>query len=327
MGDALACWLLGISVFSISACALGSFAASSICCRIWSFFACFIFFLSLFLYLLCACMFLCVGYLRFLSCSICCFFIILFSLASHHLFLLIFGFRSCCSTIFLIACCMRSKLRAVVCCCAPCRSLRRISSSISWRIFFLFLWYLCFVSVFSLVVFSRGAVVRMIAYVGRWSDSGGDMVPAVICALVSVVSIGSMSVCVLYLSSYLVGVVIVVCRLFSSSKWVKLFCGWSVSRLMLISPITVSDVRGVFVFMVVISSCKPVVNVAGGMRGLLYVDMIVWIGSVLVLVLWICSTVVATSGCMLCLTVVMCMLFLKYTVISGLCMCLYPTMG
>ena len=53
---------------------------------------------------------------------------------------------------------------------------------------------------------------------------------------------------------------------------------------MLISPITVSDVRGVFVFMVVISSCKPVVNVAGGMRGLLYVDMIVWIGLVLVLV-------------------------------------------
>ena len=47
---------------------------------------------------------------------------------------------------------------------------------------------------------------------------GGDMVPAVICVFMSVVSVTSMSVAVSWCGSYLVGVTIVVCRLFSIRK-------------------------------------------------------------------------------------------------------------
>ena len=48
---------------------------------------------------------------------------------------------------------------------------------------------------------------------------GGEMVPAVALTSVSVVSVTSMTVAVLVcISSYRVGVVMVVCRLFSSSK-------------------------------------------------------------------------------------------------------------
>ena len=48
---------------------------------------------------------------------------------------------------------------------------------------------------------------------------GGEMVPAVALTSVSVVSVTSMSVAVLVcISSYRVGVVMVVCRLFSSSS-------------------------------------------------------------------------------------------------------------
>jgi hypothetical protein len=54
--------------------------------------------------------------------------------------------------------------------------------------------------------------------VGRWSVMGGDIVPAVISVSVSVVRVTSIRVEVLWWSSYLVGVVIVVCRLFSMRK-------------------------------------------------------------------------------------------------------------
>ena len=70
----------------------------------------------------------------------------------------------------------------------------------------------------------------------RWSDSGGDIVPDVMCVVVSVVRMTSMSVPVLWCGSYRVGVVIVVCRLLVSSSLVNGCCGVRWSRLMLISP-------------------------------------------------------------------------------------------
>lgn len=53
----------------------------------------------------------------------------------------------------------------------------------------------------------------MIAYVIRWSDIGGDIVPEVMCVSVRVVRTTSMRDAVLWCWSYLVGVVIVVLRL------------------------------------------------------------------------------------------------------------------
>ena len=62
------------------------------------------------------------------------------------------------------------------------------------------------------------------------------MVPAVVGTSVSVVSVGSMSEFDMYLVSYLVGVVIVVWRLFSSKNMKKGDVGSSVSRFMFMSP-------------------------------------------------------------------------------------------
>lgn len=74
---------------------------------------------------------------------------------------------------------------------------------------------------------------------------GGEIVPAVTAVWVSVVSVISMRVDVPCLSSYLVGVMIVVWRLFSIRKsWKSVL---SFSRLMLMSPCMVIDVFGCFV--------------------------------------------------------------------------------
>ena len=57
-------------------------------------------------------------------------------------------------------------------------------------------------------------------FVGIWSVIGGSMVPAVMFTLVIVVSVTSMAVAVsMCTGSCLVGVMIVVCRLFSTRKW------------------------------------------------------------------------------------------------------------
>ena len=82
-------------------------------------------------------------------------------------------------------------------------------------------------------------------YVARWSVIGGEMVPAVVVVWMSVVSVTSMRVDVLWWGSYLVGVVIVVCRLFSMRKLWNLVL--SLRRLMLISPCMVIDVFWYFV--------------------------------------------------------------------------------
>ena len=87
----------------------------------------------------------------------------------------------------------------------------------------------------------------------RWSDSGGDIVPDVMCVSVSVVRMTSMSVFVLWCGSYRVGVVMVVCRLLVSSSFVNGCSGVSRNRSMLMSPWIVMDVRGCFVRMLLIA--------------------------------------------------------------------------
>ncbi len=81
---------------------------------------------------------------------------------------------------------------------------------------------------------------------GMWSVMGGEMVPAVISISVSVVRVVSMSVAVLVcIGSYLVGVVMVVWRLFSIRKVKKAVV--SESRLIFISPCIVMEVVGFLV--------------------------------------------------------------------------------
>ena len=73
-------------------------------------------------------------------------------------------------------------------------------------------------SVFTLLFVFLDSCLWNIVSVGRWSDIGGEIVPAVI-LLVLVVSNGSISVAELWVVSYLVGVVMVVCRLLFCSCW------------------------------------------------------------------------------------------------------------
>lgn len=93
-----------------------------------------------------------------------------------------------------------------------------IAFSASVIIFVLFLLYLAIDSVlFGLFVWVVGLL--KIVRVGRWSVIAGAIVPAVISISVSVVSVLSISVAASgCASSYLVGVVMVVCRLFSTRK-------------------------------------------------------------------------------------------------------------
>ena len=95
---------------------------------------------------------------------------------------------------------------------------------------------------------------------------GGGIVPDVIVVCVSVVRITSMSVRELYRLSYLVGVVMVVRRPFSSMRCVNASCGVSAWRLMLMSPMTVIEVNGVFVCISVIVFCNAAMK-----SGLLFV--------------------------------------------------------
>lgn len=95
---------------------------------------------------------------------------------------------------------------------------RSIAASASVVIFNLFLLYLAIDSVlFDLFVRIVG-LWKMVS-VGRWSVIAGATVPAVTSISVSVVSVLSMSVAVSgCVASYLVGVVMVVCRSFSIRK-------------------------------------------------------------------------------------------------------------
>ena len=123
----------------------------------------------------------------------------------------------------------------------------------------------------------RGAVVWMMAYVARWSAILGAIVPDVIAAM-DCVRTTSMSVAVLCLSSYLVGVVIVVYSPFRTRNCVNVSVGVRSRRLVLMSPWIVTMVFGHLVcisssvfFSAWASSGLPVL-------GRLYVLMMVWIG-------------------------------------------------
>lgn len=71
------------------------------------------------------------------------------------------------------------------------------------------------------------------------------MVPAVTLMSVRVVKVWSIRVAVLCTGSYLVGVVIVVWRLFSSNRWRRFLGG--LRRSMLASPCSVMEVEGFLV--------------------------------------------------------------------------------
>ena len=154
------------------------------------------------------------------------------------------------------------------------------------------------------------------------------MVPAVVAVSVSVVSVGSMSEFDRCLVSYLVGVVIVVWRLFSIKNMKKGDVGSSVSRFMFMSPCIVIDVLGYRVYISSIASCMCRAKfVIESELGLLYIFMIVWIGSVFVLVLCICSMIVCTFGIVISSMYEMFMSLFVYTVTSPLCLCVYSGMG
>jgi hypothetical protein len=82
-----------------------------------------------------------------------------------------------------------------------------------------------------------------------------------------VVSMVSIKVAVLYMGSYLVGVVIVVYRLFSVRKLWNLCCGERLSRLMLMSPMMVISEEGDFVWMLLMVVCKSVMKWSMFFRG------------------------------------------------------------
>lgn len=142
------------------------------------------------------------------------------------------------------------------------------------------------------------------------------MVPAVVAMSVSVVSVTSIEVEELWSGSYLVGVVIVVCRLFSMRK-LKRF-GLSCSMFLFRSPCIVIDVCGWFVCIWSIAFLRLSVNV-GSVFGLLYALMIVCIG----LLVWrlLCIWIVMVAVLLISrLRVVVWSVFLMYTVMSVLCM-------
>lgn len=197
---------------------------------------------SLFLYLAWFRMFCGVGLFFCISCSACCFRIFRLCLGSHHVFRRGLGVASWCSIVSLMACWM------LVRCCEVVRLgwfRACIADFVSAMMAFLCLLYLLMESVLVFLCCWAVILVLKMVYVARWSVMGGEMVPAVVVVCVSVVSVTSMRVEVLWWESYLVGVVIVVCRLFSTRKLWKL--GVSFRRLMLMSPCKVIEVPGFFV--------------------------------------------------------------------------------
>ena len=137
---------------------------------------------------------------------------------SHHGFRLGFGIRSCCSMMVWIVCWMFWKCLSVVVYSCELLMICVIAASICGIMMCLFLLYRAIDSVGVVLACFLFVLVWNIVYVGRWSDSGGEIVPAVVGVCVSVVSTWSISVLVLWCGSYLVGVVIVVYRLFSIRK-------------------------------------------------------------------------------------------------------------
>ena len=101
----------------------------------------------------------------------------------------------------------------------------------------------------------------------RWSESGGERVPAVVAVSARVVSVTSMREAELWTSSYLVGVVMVVKRSFSMRKLWKWWVWFS--RLMLRSPWMVMEVWGCLSSMSFMVCCRSSVNTPYEGSGLL----------------------------------------------------------
>ena len=218
VGDVLDVALDGRIVFMIFACCFGSFFVFSSLSVIVCLLVCFMSLWSLFLYCLCFLMLSGVGLCNRSSYSLCCFLILRLYLGSHHVFRRGLGVFSYFSIVCLSDCCMCSNCSEVVRCVLVCIAFV-IAVCASVMIVFLSLVYLFMVSVLVLFVCCVIVGVEKIVYTLRWSVIGGEMVPAVAFVCESDVSITSMRVFVWCLVSYLVGVVIVVCKLFSMRKW------------------------------------------------------------------------------------------------------------
>ena len=106
---------------------------------------------------------------------------------------------------------------------------------------------------------------------------GGDSVPEVMFVM-DCVRMVSMSVADLWKSSYRVGCVIVVWKLFSMRKVVRGLRVVRLRRLMLKSPWIVMVVVGHFVAILLTVSRSAVVKLVGFMRRMLYTWMMVCIG-------------------------------------------------
>ena len=104
-------------------------------------------------------------------------------------------------------------------------------------------------------------------YIGRWSDDGEEIVPAVVSMCVNVVNIVSIRVAVLWVGSYLVGVVIVVWRSCSIKKLWNWCSGVRLRRLMLMSPTMVISVVDDLVWIVLIVVCRSSMNWSMLLRG------------------------------------------------------------
>ena len=190
-------WLLeGMIDFRTLACSFGlSFVSWSLVVS-ECFLAAVISFLSLFLYFLCALMFWGVGFASLVLCSLCWCRICRLYFGLHHPFLRGFGVFSYFSMVVWMACWMCWKSSGVVALgCALCVFV--IVVFMSLRIALLCFIYLRVERIFLVFLDFLGVCLWKMVRVGRWSDSGGEMVPAVTCVSVRVVRVGSMSVAVL----------------------------------------------------------------------------------------------------------------------------------
>ena len=181
---------------------------------------------------------------------------------------------------------------------------------------FLCIMYLVVDSCFRVCVSHLGVTSWKMVYIGRWSDRGGDSVPAVAATFVRFVSVTSIRVDVWWCGSYRVGVVIVVCRLFSIMKLISVIGGSS--RLMFISPCIAIEVFGCAASILSIASWRCRMK-SGWWWGRRYMLMIVWIGLFMRLSLCICIIMVFASGMLMSSMYVICMSCFVYTDTSFAC--------
>ena len=196
VGDVRLVFFFGMIVFRIFIRCFGSCFASSSRFSSDCFFACRIWFFSLFLYRVCFCLFSGVGLSSLCWCSWCCLCICRLNFVVHQRFLRFLGLFSFVPIVCWIAFCILWKCcDVVVCGFASFRALV-MAVSMSIRMVSLCLLYWAVVSVFVVFIF-RGVGLCMMVHVGKWSAMGGDIVSAVISVSVIVVRVLSMKVDVL----------------------------------------------------------------------------------------------------------------------------------